>query len=431
MDRHTRREFLRRGAVAGVVVAGVPIVRTFDVAAFGQAGSTPVTPATTPTSTPTSPGPQVLAAEQSPAAKPAGGSGATVGGSSGTFDPGSLPFTGGNPVALGTVGAATAGAGAALLRSRRRARAAGVGHDAEHAKRTPLERLDDVLWAYETPVLGAFGYAFTVRTSDARLGRHVEQLLAAFRSASGAAPSTGAEPHVLSLRDRGAAIQPRFASYVDDRLVAADADASLVLAALLSAIDRGAVEAAASTHLLVHGAAAGTHAGCALLVGPSGAGKTTLVTALVRSGLGYVADEIVAFAPGSTAAACYQKPISLEGPARFLSGDLRDVAVLAPGRAAARWHVAPAMLRGDPLARSSPVRAVFSVRHRAGSATTIDPMSESDALTLLVANSFNGDRLDDVAFDTASTIVRDAPAFRLSFGDLDTACALVRHALGA
>lgn len=429
MDRHTRREFLRRGAVAGVVIAGVPVVRTFDVAAFGQAGSSgPVTQGTQPTDD-TVPDVRVEGASEGAGQHAAGVAGGTGGsaGSGGGLDPGRLPFTGGDPVALGTVGAATVTAGGALVASHRRPQARRVGRTGEPRGHHPLARLDGVLWVYESPAHSALGYPFTVRATDARLGRHVERLLAPFR-ATGASPLAA---HRLSLRDRGAGIQPRFAAYADERLLAADADPSLVLGAVLSTIDRGVVAGAAATHLLVHGAAAGASSGSVLLVGPSGTGKTTLVGALVRSGLGYVADEIVAFAPGSTVAACYQKPISLEGAARFVSGNLRDVAAVVPGVPSARWHVSAETLRAGALGTPAPVRAVFAVRYEAGRAAALEPMSESDALTLLVSNSFNGDRLDDVAFATASAIAADAAAYRLSFGDLDAACTAVRDVLGA
>ena len=98
---------------------------------------------------------------------------------------------------------------------------------------------------------------------------------------------------------------------------------------LVRDVTRGAAEAGRD-HLLIH--AAGVQDGMrgVLLPGPSGSGKSTLAAGLVRSGLAYLSDELVALEVGSGHLLPYAKPISLK---RGSFGVLYDMVPLAPRRA--------------------------------------------------------------------------------------------------
>jgi hypothetical protein len=428
MDRQNRREFLRKGAAAGAIVAGLPLVRSFDVPAFGQAGSPPVPPPSgdVPEGGPV-PGQQPGAADLT---------------SSGGHDPGaavageqvaggSLPFTGGDPKNL-----AVAGAGAVVLGTVMvgRPRHTVLGHGTDVRTARSLARLDKVFWGFESPPLSVLGFSFRVRHTEAPIGPALLALLAPFRTpedgpAGPAAPDAGDQPLDLSVRDRGERRDPRFAIYRDGRLLTTAGEPWSALSALFGALDRATVERATARGLVLHAAAAGVGDRVAMLVGPSGSGKTTLTTALVRDGLGYVADEVVAVDADTLRIAPYHKPLTIKPGSHHVFPELRRVGVAAHGATHAHWHVPATSIRRDALAAGGTTGCVIGVEHRAGTASALERLDEADAMSLLVQQCFNGERLDQRGLDTAVRLARDVPCYRLHYSDTDTACALVRRAL--
>jgi hypothetical protein len=425
MDRQSRREFLRRGAAAGAIVAGLPLVRSFDVPAFGQAGSPPVVP---PTGHVPEGGP--IPGEQPGASNLA---------SSGQHDPGtavageqvgggSLPFTGGDPKNLAIAGAGAVVAGTVMVGRPRRAV---LGHVTDVRTARSLARLDKVFWGFESPPLSVLGSSVRVRHTEAPIGPALLGLLAAFRSPDdGASPPDGVEqPLDLSVRDRGEHRDPRFAIYRDGRLLTTAGEPWSALSALFGALDQAAVERATARGLALHAAAAAAGDRVAMLVGPSGSGKTTLTTALVRDGFGYVADEVVAVDADTLRIAPYHKPLTIKPGSHHVFPELRLSGAAAHGAAHAHWHVPATCIRPDALASGGATGCVIGVEHRAGTASALERMDEADAMSLLVQQCFNGERLDQRGLDTAVRLAREVPCYRLHYSDTDTACALVRRAL--
>jgi hypothetical protein len=425
MDRQSRREFLRRGAAAGAIVAGLPLIRSFDVPAFGQAGSPPVVP----------PPGHVPEAGPIPGAEP----GASKLASSGQHDPGtavageqvgggSLPFTGGDPKNLAIAGAGAVVAGTVMAGRPRRAV---LGHVTDVRTARSLARLDKVFWGFESPPLSVLGSSVRVRHTEAPIGPALLGLLAAFRSPDdGLGASDGVEqPIDLSVRDRGERRDPRFAIYREGRLLTTAGEPWSALSALFGALDQAAVERATARGLALHAAAAAAGDRVAMLVGPSGSGKTTLTTALVRDGFGYVADEVVAVDADTLRIEPYHKPLTIKPGSHHVFPELRLVGAAAHGAAHAHWHVPATSIRPDALSSGGATGCVIGVEHRAGTASALERVDEADAMSLLVQQCFNGERLDQRGLDTAVRLAREVPCYRLHYSDTDTACALVRRAL--
>ncbi|MBV8950243.1 MAG: hypothetical protein JOZ99_05160, partial [Actinobacteria bacterium] len=289
--------------------------------------------------------------------------------------------------------------------------------------RRPADGLDDVLWGYESAELASCGFVYRVRTTNPAVGTYVRRLLA------GSASVGAVAPRWLSLHDR-VRREPRFAGYLDNDLLVATHDPSIALSAILSTIDRGTVASIVDQRLVLHAAAASEASGAVLLLGRSGAGKTTLVAALVSAGLGYVADEVVSFGYMETTPAPYHKALSLKRASRWLFPELRSTLVQHgddnPGQV---WHVPAEALRANANRSGAPIAAIVEARYHATADTTLAPLSEPDALTRILANCFSGDHLSAEAFASASTLAASAPAYRLDFSDVWAACDLVRGAL--
>src|SRR5581483_3244553 len=142
----------------------------------------------------------------------------------------------------------------------------------------------DGQWAFRSGPHGGLAFDFAVRSDDRALGLHVETLLRSLRRDSAGAT------HWYSLLTAQSEI---VRLYLDDTLLAELSTAGEAIEWLLWDINRSTA-AASNTFLLLHAAAVQTHHGAIVFPAASGGGKSTLVAGLVRSGLGYLSDELVA-----------------------------------------------------------------------------------------------------------------------------------------
>ena len=168
-----------------------------------------------------------------------------------------------------------------------------------------------------------------------------------------------------------------------------------------------------------------------LLPGPSGAGKSTLAAGLVRSGLAYLSDELVALEVGSGHLLPYAKPISLK---RGSFGVLYDMVPLAPRRAD-DGSATPEMLVavGTSVGRlvGMPCRPELLVvpRYEPGGATRFVPLSETEAFAAVAVNTVNLVEHGAAAVQALGELVARCERVALAMSDLDEAVALVRGLL--
>jgi hypothetical protein len=205
--------------------------------------------------------------------------------------------------------------------------------------------------------------------------------------------------------------------------VLAGAPASLAMARLAWEVNRGVVEERGD-RLLLHAAAAERGDRIVVIAGPEGSGKSTLVTALLCSGLRYVTDETVAVRPGASIAP-YPKPISL--PADSLVA-LRDLCpALPPGPAASGEELIPAQLfRQDAVASGGTARLLLLLSTFCpGRATAVRPVARAEAVTALAEHTFNLRTFGPGGLDVLAGMVSECACYRLDIGDLDAARRLV------
>ncbi|MDP8970370.1 MAG: hypothetical protein M3N52_07735 [Actinomycetota bacterium] len=287
----------------------------------------------------------------------------------------------------------------------------------------PPGHLDTIEWAYASGCRRALGFAFAFRTTVAPLGAYLETLLAAF-------PVDGERPAaVYSLLDRGRGAPRRWIGYVDDQRVAFTDRASLALAYLLWHLNREVVEHS-SDLLLLHAAGAVEGGGGVVLPGPMEAGKTTTVAGLVRAGMRYLSDEIVAVDPRTLTLQPYPKALTVDAGSWGVLADLQprledDLVDFV----AEQWHVPPGSLRADAVAAPCPPRIIVAPRFRAGAASRLEPVARAEMLALLASSTFAFRARPRRNLQTLAELVMACDCYRLTVGDLDTACVLVSEAL--
>jgi hypothetical protein len=204
--------------------------------------------------------------------------------------------------------------------------------------------------------------------------------------------------------------------------VAADAGEFLILLETELSIE---LQKRRADLLFLH-AAALEHAGRAvLLVGASGAGKSTAAWGLTHEGFGYLSDELAPLDPETLEVAPYPRALCLKA-------DPPAGHPLPPSTLRTPWtlHVPPGELPGGVAGGPIPVDAIFFVDHRAGSAwPSVEPVTKGEAAARLMAHALNPLAHRDAGLDAVSRIASAVTAFRLRSASLPATAALVKAAL--
>jgi hypothetical protein len=196
--------------------------------------------------------------------------------------------------------------------------------------------------------------------------------------------------------------------YRDGRAILRRAPVDLAIAQVAWEVNRGVVEES-NDRLLLHAAAAEDSGRVVILAGPEASGKSTLVDALVRSGLRYITDEAVAVTRPLARIEPYPKPIALH--------DRESEPRLVPAHAIRRDAVA--ISGGDPRL------LMFLAGYRPGRATAARAIPRAEAAVALAEQAFNFRELGPGRLDAIAEVVSACDCYRLEVGDLDTGCRLV------
>ena len=200
----------------------------------------------------------------------------------------------------------------------------GLGHGygepalTAESERPEADDLRTIAWEDEA-TFRVLSYYFILRWNDERVGQHARRLLRRFAVAPDLreefnAPVFGSNRTYSLVRREGDGEEPAFALfYGDDSLVASHA-ASIVLDHLFWHVNTHAFRTTGDFFLIHAGAVTSPAHVAILLSGPPGSGKSTLVTALVRAGFGYLTDEAAAIDPISRLVHPFPRPIALKRP---------------------------------------------------------------------------------------------------------------------
>lgn len=180
-----------------------------------------------------------------------------------------------------------------------------------------------------------------------------------------------------------------------------------------------------TTAVRLHSAAVARAGLAVAIVGPMGAGKSTLAAGLVRRGWDYLTDEVVAIDDVARVRP-YAKPCSLGDPPAALALGPWTAPSGATGYLGGSGLV-PAAVLGSVADGPAALRAVVLPTYRRGGSTTIAEIDPVDALVDIGAHAFGLD--EPGALGRLYDAVRALPCFRLSTGDLHAACDAVEAAV--
>ncbi|HVJ95547.1 MAG TPA: hypothetical protein VNC41_01800 [Acidimicrobiia bacterium] len=197
-----------------------------------------------------------------------------------------------------------------------------------------------------------------------------------------------------------------------------------VLRAAMSDIDRATVAASEDSLLVLHASAAASSAGSVLLLGPSGAGKTTLAAALTARGWRYVGDEALGLDEAATYLVANPKPF------KFDAGSCGVLGLAPPEGPDDEVIVAPEQLGNavQPGPVERPV-AVIEVEYCQGATNSIVRCSRPETAEMLAGQCFNFARWGSRGLDAVVQAARVVPGYRLRFADLAGATAAIESVL--
>ena len=180
-------------------------------------------------------------------------------------------------------------------------------------------------------------------------------------------------------------------------------------------------------HMLLHASAVAKDDRAVILSGESGSGKSTLAALLGETRWRLMGDEFTLIDPASGDALAFPRAVSLKNEAIAAVAARVDAARLGPLMAGTpKGDIRHLIPRADAIAAMhEPARPALLLFPRFGGDAAIEPMGEGEAFVRLTEASTNYVALGEAGFAALTRLVRETPAFGISYPDSETGMALV------
>lgn len=275
-------------------------------------------------------------------------------------------------------------------------------------------------------VYSSLGYRFAFIWDDAEVGARACRLISDFAEpiTPGLAGSGSQATYRISteLRSKG----PWYTLRSGDAIVAGTPDRQRIAERLLARVSADAIEAC-EDYLLVHAGAVATPGGEGILVlGDSGAGKTTLVAALVQEGYGYLSDEAGVLDFGDALMHPWPRPLGFERGTQQMKR-FAEIIDSGEGPKDGTRHVPAATLRAGAVSTSCRVRQILEYSYQPDADTVLRPLSAAEAVVAVGRSAPSLRRHGQRGLDLIVSVVEGARRQRMVSGDLDQAVRALRE----
>ena len=177
--------------------------------------------------------------------------------------------------------------------------------------------------------------------------------------------------------------------------------------------------------LFLHSAALDLHGKACLLVGESGAGKSTITWALLHHDFRYLSDELGPIDVKTLQVHAYPHALCLKErpPSPYsLPGEALDL-----GRTT---HVPAGAMPETAILGPRPIAALFLVKYSRGlSAPSLRALGAAEASAHLYASALNPLAHRNHGLDAVVRLAENLPCFALAAADVRSTCALIRSAM--
>lgn len=182
-------------------------------------------------------------------------------------------------------------------------------------------------------------------------------------------------------------------------------------------------------HMLLHASAVAQGGRALIMSGESGSGKSTLAALLGESDWRLMGDEFTLIDPAGGDAFAFPRAVSLKNEAIAEVAVRVDAARLGPLLAATpKGDIRHLIPRADAIAAMhEPARPALLLFPRFGGEVAVEPMGEGEAFVRLTEASTNYVGLGEAGFAALARLVRETPAFGISYPDSAAGIALVEQ----
>lgn len=182
-------------------------------------------------------------------------------------------------------------------------------------------------------------------------------------------------------------------------------------------------------HMLLHASAVARDGRAVILSGESGSGKSTLAALLGEGAWRLMGDEFTLIEPASGDALGFPRAVSLKNAAIAEMAVRVDPARLGPLLAGTpKGDIRHLIPRADAIAAMhEPARPALILFPRFGGAAAIEPMAPGEVFVRLTEASTNYVALGEAGFAALARLVRETPAFGISYPDSAAGMALVEQ----
>lgn len=286
----------------------------------------------------------------------------------------------------------------------------------------PLREPDS--WWWQGPLLGVGGARYQFKAETPEAACLFKDLGAGFpRVEVGADNTRNATIFGLAEHPDGSG---RWVMHRNKGRPIVDSDPGVHLDTVIAHMNRSLLDSSTDRVHLHAGAVVEPSTGmAALLLGPSGSGKSVLTTALSLSGFKYLSDEAPGLDPDTGELHPYPKPITLKASAArfFPTRGLLGGKLIADRTRWARY-IGVSELGG--VAAPARVGLIVALQTSPERGTRIDLLHPAQALSIMAANNFDLERQGIVGFKSLADLAARRPAVQLWVDDLDEAVDLLR-----
>ncbi|MGN7928492.1 HprK-related kinase A [Sphingopyxis sp. 22461] len=182
-------------------------------------------------------------------------------------------------------------------------------------------------------------------------------------------------------------------------------------------------------HMLLHASAVAKDGRALFMSGESGSGKSTLAALLGERDWRLMGDEFTLIDPAGGDAFAFPRAVSLKNEAIAEVAAQVDPARLGPLLAATpKGDIRHLIPRADAIAAMhEPARPALLLFPRFGGEASVEPMGEGEAFVRLTEASTNYVALGEAGFAALTRLVRETPAFAISYPDSAAGIALVEQ----
>lgn len=209
------------------------------------------------------------------------------------------------------------------------------------------------------------------------------------------------------------------AAYRDDILQFQAHSETLVATILLERVLDHLIESC-SSGMLLHAAAVARDGRALVLAGGSGSGKTTLTTWLLQQGFDYLTEELVWIDPDTLSLHGFARPLHVKESGREVLAARVDIDGEATMKASSGFLVSPRRLGARAVSEARLAGLIFPT-YQAGGRFDFCPLTKAQAASRLMNCLLNARQHLSHGFDDVARLVRDVPAFSMTYANVEQA----------